>query len=139
MDEKINNNLVCSFCGTVEKDVNFLVEGQDAFICDICIDKANEIVIEKLTALSKNNYDNQTKSEKENKNWITQEQLDKKIEELIKKNNNQKKEITEFYKKDENINNLHEQLLNNKLFEVINEFAINKISEKPTSDLRKEK
>jgi|TARA_R110001592_G_scaffold123429_1_gene331307 hypothetical protein len=32
-----------------------------------------------------NNYDNQTKSEKENKNWITQEQLDKKIEELESK------------------------------------------------------
>ena len=29
-----------------------------------------------------NNYDNQTKSEKENKNWITQEQLNKKIKEL---------------------------------------------------------
>ena len=76
---------------------------------------------------------------KTNKITILNEDLDKKIEELIKNNNNQKKEITEFYKKDENINNLHEQLLNNKLFEVINEFAINKISEKPTSDLRKEK
>ena len=61
MDEKINNknNLVCSFCGTTEKDVNFLVEGEDAFICDICIDKANEIVIEKLTALSKSDEKNE--------------------------------------------------------------------------------
>ena len=32
-----------------------------------------------------NNYDNQTKSEKENKNWITQEQLNKKIKELENK------------------------------------------------------
>ena len=41
--------------------------------------------------------------------------------------------------KDENLNNLYEQLLNDKLLNVINEFAVNKISEKSTSDLRKEK
>ena len=58
-ENKSKNNLICSFCGTTEKDVNFLVEGEDAFICDICIDKANEIVIEKLTALSKNNKNNE--------------------------------------------------------------------------------
>ena len=60
MEEKINNNLICSFCSTAEKDVNFLVEGEGAFICDICIDKANEIVVEKLAALSKSNYKNET-------------------------------------------------------------------------------
>ena len=63
MDEKINkkkNNLICSFCGTTEEDVNFLVEGENAFICDICIDKANEIVVEKLAALSKNDKDNES-------------------------------------------------------------------------------
>ena len=40
---------------------------------------------EDLVTDFENNYDNQTKSEKENKNWITQEQLDKKIEELESK------------------------------------------------------
>ena len=65
--------------------------------------------------------------------------LDKKIDEFINKNDNQKKQIKEYYKKDENLNNLYEQLLNDKLFNVIGEFAINKISEKTTSDLRKEK
>mgnify|MGYP001175909914 CR=1 FL=1 len=60
MNKKIeNNNLICSFCGTTEKDVNFLVEGENAFICDICIDKANEIVIEKLAAISKKSKDHQ--------------------------------------------------------------------------------
>ena len=64
MDKKINNNnLICSFCAAAEKDVNFLVEGQDAFICDICIDKANEIVIEKLTALSKDDQNNEKPEE----------------------------------------------------------------------------
>ena len=50
-----------------------------------------------------------------------------------------KKQIKEFYKKDENLNNLYEQLLNDKLFNTISEFAVNKISEKSTSEIRKEK
>ena len=37
------------------------------------------------------------------------------------------------------MNNLYEQLLNDRLFDILCEFAINKISEKPTSELRKEK
>jgi len=49
---QMKNNLSCSFCGSSEKDVNFLIEGDEAYICDICIDKANEIVVEKLDALS---------------------------------------------------------------------------------------
>ena len=63
MEDTVNNNLICSFCSTSEKDVNFLVEGQDAFICDVCIDKANEIVVEKLATLSKANYKSRTPEE----------------------------------------------------------------------------
>tara|TARA_Y100000994_G_scaffold249481_1_gene261427 strand:- start:133 stop:1356 length:1224 start_codon:yes stop_codon:yes gene_type:complete len=63
MEDTINNNLICSFCSTSEKDVNFLVEGQDAFICDVCIDKANEIVVEKLATLSKADYKSRTPEE----------------------------------------------------------------------------
>ena len=36
--------LVCSFCGSVEKEVDFLVEGNSAYICDICVSKAGEII-----------------------------------------------------------------------------------------------
>ena len=50
---KMKSNLSCSFCGSSEKDVNFLIEGDDAYICDVCIDKANEIVVEKLDAITK--------------------------------------------------------------------------------------
>ena len=50
LKKKKDNVLTCSFCGSNESDVNFLVEGDNAFICDICIDKANEIVIEKLVS-----------------------------------------------------------------------------------------
>ena len=36
----------CSFCGREEKDVNILVRGVSGFICDACIEQANEIVSE---------------------------------------------------------------------------------------------
>ena len=65
--------------------------------------------------------------------------MDKKIEEFIQYNNSQKKQIKEFYEKEENLNNLCDQLLNDKLLNLLNEFAINKISEKSTSKLRKGK
>jgi len=40
--------LDCSFCGSSEGDVDFLVEGDGVFICDICVTKANDIVKENL-------------------------------------------------------------------------------------------
>lgn len=36
----------CSFCSREEKDVNILVRGVSGFICDACIEQANEIVSE---------------------------------------------------------------------------------------------
>ena len=36
----------CSFCGRPEKDVEVLVRGVSGFICDACIEQANEIVLE---------------------------------------------------------------------------------------------
>ena len=36
----------CSFCGLPEKQVGFLLEGQDSFICNNCVDRAHEIVQE---------------------------------------------------------------------------------------------
>ena len=38
--------LDCSFCGAAEGDVDFLVEGDGVFICDVCVGKANDIVKE---------------------------------------------------------------------------------------------
>jgi len=61
---KIKNTLSCSFCGSSEKDVNFLIEGDNAYICDTCIDKANEIVIEKFDAISKTKSSGQDTPEK---------------------------------------------------------------------------
>ena len=44
MDDKSNNTeiIVCSFCDSPQNKLDFLVEGNNAFICDVCIDKAKE-------------------------------------------------------------------------------------------------
>ena len=47
--EKIEGEILdCSFCGTTEGEVDFLVEGDKAYICDICVAKASDIVKENL-------------------------------------------------------------------------------------------
>ena len=36
--------LSCSFCGKRQEDVRRLVAGQNAFICDECVELCNEII-----------------------------------------------------------------------------------------------
>ena len=43
----INKPLICSFCSMEEKDVDFLVEGEGAYICDSCVAHASDIIKEK--------------------------------------------------------------------------------------------
>jgi len=43
MSEK---ELICSFCGLSKSQTNLLVAGQDAHICDSCIEQAYGIIIE---------------------------------------------------------------------------------------------
>ena len=50
MSEK---DLICSFCGLSKAQTNLLVAGQDAHICDSCIEQAYGIIIEE----SKRNTD----------------------------------------------------------------------------------
>ena len=38
--------LYCYFCGSKEKEVTYLIEGDDAYICDYCIEKANLVINE---------------------------------------------------------------------------------------------
>ena len=40
-------NLYCYFCGSKEEEVNYLIEGDEAYICDYCVDKANLVINEK--------------------------------------------------------------------------------------------
>ena len=43
---KKNEKLYCFFCGGKESEVNYLVEGDEAYICDLCVEKANVIITE---------------------------------------------------------------------------------------------
>ena len=45
--EKIEKKMLnCSFCGSAEGEVDFLVEGDEAYICDVCVARASDIVKE---------------------------------------------------------------------------------------------
>jgi ATP-dependent Clp protease ATP-binding subunit ClpX len=60
MKETKNTELICSFCGSNECDVRFLVEGENAYICETCIDKASQIVNESVLSTQKSiNLDDQ--------------------------------------------------------------------------------
>ena len=39
---------ICSFCSSDEKEVDFLVEGENAYICDSCVARASDIVKENV-------------------------------------------------------------------------------------------
>ena len=41
-----DKKLFCYFCGSKEKEVTYLIEGDDAFICDYCVEKANLVISE---------------------------------------------------------------------------------------------
>jgi len=44
MKKRKDTQLTCSFCSKVQKDVIFFVEGDNAYICDECVKKANRII-----------------------------------------------------------------------------------------------
>ncbi len=44
---KYTKNIRCSFCGLPQKEVGFMIEGFDAFICEACIRYAGEIIGER--------------------------------------------------------------------------------------------
>ena len=70
---------------------------------------------------------------------ISKKDLSNHIEDIIKKNPTQKKEIKEYYNKDENKNQLYNTMIDEKIFLCLNDYFINQIKEKSTDHLRKNK
>ena len=64
--------------------------------------------------------------------------IDKEIDKIINESKEEEKKIRDFFSDDNNKNSLATNLLNDKLFTHINEFAIIMDKEKSTSDLRKQ-
>ena len=54
MNEK---KLFCYFCGSKEKEVTYLIEGYDAYICDYCVEKANLVINENNSKKSKPSFE----------------------------------------------------------------------------------
>ena len=36
--------IYCSFCESTQEKINLLIEGNDVYICDLCIIKASEVI-----------------------------------------------------------------------------------------------
>ena len=70
---------------------------------------------------------------------ISKKDLDNHIEDIVKKNPTQKKEIKEYYDKDENKNQLYNTMIDEKIFLCLHDYFINQIKEKSTDHLRKNK
>jgi len=60
----------CSFCGRPEKDVEILVRGVSGFICDSCINQANEIVLGESKSNGFDDADIELKVPKEIKKFL---------------------------------------------------------------------
>ena len=46
--DKNKNTLYCSFCGKSQKDVEKLISGNEAYICNECVDLCNDIIEEEI-------------------------------------------------------------------------------------------
>ncbi len=60
--------LHCYFCSCKEEEVNYLIEGDEAYICDYCVDKANLVINENNNQNKKNEF--QLKKPQEIKNYL---------------------------------------------------------------------
>ena len=68
---------------------------------------------------------------------ISDAELQTKIEEVISQNQENKKQIEAFYEQSKNKQNFYSEMLNDKLFERLTEFAKVKVVEESTNELRK--
>jgi len=70
---------------------------------------------------------------------ITDEELEGKISELISTNKDNEKQIKSFYMQADNKKHLFDEMLNDKLFEKLTNYATIKVVERSTNELRKQK
>ena len=67
---------------------------------------------------------------------LEENETDKTISDTIKSNKEQSKEIKKYYSDENNKNNLRTNLITDKLFKVLSDYAVIKINEKSTDELR---
>ena len=69
---------------------------------------------------------------------MTDVELDGKISEMISANKENEKQIKSFYRQADNRKRLFDEMLNDKLFEKLTEYASIKVVEQSTNELRKQ-
>ena len=85
MNKSIDNEIiVCSFCDSPQDKLNFLVEGNNAFICDICIDKAKEAL----------QINNKKRLDLNNKTLLKPKEIKEKLDQYIIGQNYAKKTLS---------------------------------------------
>ena len=70
---------------------------------------------------------------------ISSEEVDNSIKDVISKNPQHEEEIKKHYSDRNNLFNLHEEIMNKKLFELLESYFINKVKEISTDKIRKDK
>jgi len=70
---------------------------------------------------------------------VSHQDIDKEIKIIIDESNEDKKKIVDFFQDNQNRESLSSNLLNEKLFQYINSFAVIKDTEKSTAELRQQK
>ena len=70
---------------------------------------------------------------------ISSKEVDNSIKEIITKNPQHEKEIKKHYSERNNLFNLHEEIMNKKLFDLLESYFINKVKEISTDKIRKDK
>ena len=86
MDNKSSDTkiIVCSFCDSPQNKLDFLVEGNNAFICDVCIDKAKEAL----------QINNQNKFDFNNKTLLKPKEIKDKLDQYIISQDHAKKTLS---------------------------------------------
>jgi hypothetical protein len=70
---------------------------------------------------------------------ITKYDVDNYIKEQVNKNEQYKEEVKKYYMEDQNKYKLHEDMTNQKLYETLEKYFVNIVTESPTEKLRKNK
>ena len=78
-------SIICSFCESPQTELDFLVEGNNAFICDVCIDKASNAI--------QTNHKNK-KNDFSSKKLLKPKQITAKLDKYVIGQNNAKKTLS---------------------------------------------
>ena len=92
MKKTNKEEIFCSFCESSQDDINLLIEGNEVYICDLCIVKASDVISENKNKNDKNIFNILKPSDIKNEldKYIITQNRAKKYKEIL---NNKKKNV----------------------------------------------